>query len=571
MAKARGGDFSDILVRDQLVSSDQLAEARSMAESSGAKLQDILIKLGYVTQEQAVKAFAEFNKMEFVDLNGRVIPEEVINSVPESVARDNIIIPLEVDGPMLKIAMSDPTNFDLVTKLQFILNREIIPSVAGKEQITELINKHYGSDDDNAVAQLLKEGFADYEDGGAGGAKGPGLSDSNEGDAPIIRLVNLIIQEGVNDRASDIHIEPFAERIRVRYRIDGVLAERENPPRKLLMPLLSRIKIMAGMDIAEKRRCQDGRIKISFGKKHYDLRVSMLPTCHGQSCVMRILDRGNIMVSIKDLGFSETDYSRFARIIKRPNGIFLVTGPTGSGKTTTLYAAMNEMNKPDKKIITAEDPVEYYLPGINQVEVKHQIGLDFARIIRAMLRQAPNIILVGEIRDRETADIAVQASLTGHLVFSTLHTNDAPSAITRLIDIGVQPFLVASSVIAIMGQRLVRIVCSKCKAPATPPQEELKASGLGQEEIKNATFTKGKGCSNCKGTGYRGRRGIFEMLLMNGVMKEKTFKREPAQELRRVARAHGMKTLLEDGLMKACKGITTLEEVLSTCHHEPGH
>ena len=569
MAKARGGDFSDILVRDQLVSSDQLAEARSMAESSGTKLQDVLIKLGYVTQDQAIKAYAEFNKMDFVDLNGMVIPEEVINIVPESVARDNMIIPLESDGQVLKIAMSDPTNFDLVTKLQFILNREIIAAVANKEQIQELVNKHYGSDDDNAVAQLLKEGFADYEDTGTG-ARGPGLADSNEGDAPIIRLVNLIIQEAVNDRASDIHIEPFAERIRVRYRVDGVLAERDNPPRKLLMPLLSRIKIMAGMDIAEKRRCQDGRIKISFGKKHYDLRVSMLPTCHGQSCVMRILDRGNIMVSIKDLGFSETDYSRFSRIIKRPNGIFLVTGPTGSGKTTTLYAAMNEMNRPDKKIITAEDPVEYYLPGINQVEVKHQIGLDFARIIRAMLRQAPNIILVGEIRDRETADIAVQASLTGHLVFSTLHTNDAPSAITRLIDIGVQPFLVASSVIAIMGQRLVRVICSKCKAPGVPPVEELKASGLTQDEIKNATFMKGKGCGNCKGTGYRGRRGIFEMLLMNGIMKEKTFKREPAQELRRVARANGMKTLLEDGLMKACKGLTTLEEVLSTCHHEPG-
>jgi type IV pilus assembly protein PilB len=566
MAKARG-DFSDLLVRDQLVSPDQLVEARSMADVAGAKIQDILIKLGYVTPEQAMKAYAEFNKLDFVDLTGKTIHPDVIKLVPESVARDNLIIPLEVDGNMLKVAMSDPTNYDLITKLQFILNREVIAAVAGKDQIQELINKNYGDDDTNAVQQMLAE-FDDMDMPETGNGL---LADANDSDAPIVRLVNLIIYEAINERASDIHIEPFAERIRVRYRVDGVLSERENPPRKLLLPLLSRIKIMSNMDIAEKRRCQDGRIKMNFGKKHYDMRVSMLPTCHGQSCVMRILDRGNIMVSIKDLGFSESDYTRFARIIKRPNGIFLVTGPTGSGKTTTLYAAMNEMNKPDKKIITAEDPVEYYLPGINQVEVKHAIGLDFARIIRAMLRQAPNIILVGEIRDAETAEIAVQASLTGHLVFSTLHTNDAPSAVTRLVDIGVQPFLVASSVIAIMAQRLVRVICPKCKGPYTPNDGEIKAAAFTQEEVKNSTFMKGKGCSNCKNTGYRGRRGIFEMLIMNGVMKEKTFKREPSQELRRIARANGMKTLLEDGLMKARKGLTTLEEVLSTCHHEASY
>ena len=280
-----------------------------------------------------------------------------------------------------------------------------------------------------------------------------------------MKLCNLIIQEAVGVRASDIHIEPFADRIRIRYRIDGVLVERDSAPRRLLAPLLSRFKIMARMDIAEKRRPQDGRIKMNLQNKHYDLRVSMLPTTNGQSCVMRILDRGNIQVSIKDLGFAEDDYAKFQQIVKRPNGIFLVTGPTGSGKTTTLYAAMNELNRPDRKIITAEDPVEYYLPGVNQCEVKHNIGLDFQSIIRAMLRQAPNIILVGEIRDKETAEIAIQASLTGHLVFSTLHLNDAPAAITRLVDIGIQPFLVASSIIAILAQRLVRVVCPKCKEP----------------------------------------------------------------------------------------------------------
>jgi type IV pilus assembly protein PilB len=439
--------------------------------------------------------------------------------------------------------------------------------LAPREQIVEAINRHYGQSETESVDSMLAEftdtaiDFTETEATASGGV-------NEDGDAPVIKLVNLIIQEAVSLRASDIHIEPFADRIRIRYRIDGVLVERDSPPRRLLAPVLSRIKIMGSIDIAEKRRPQDGRIKMNLHGKHYDLRVSMLPTTNGQSCVMRILDRGNIQVSIKDLGFAEDDYNRFQQIIKRPNGIFLVTGPTGSGKTTTLYAALNEINRPDRKIITAEDPVEYYLPGVNQVEVKHQIGLDFARIIRAMLRQAPNIILVGEIRDNETAEIAIQASLTGHLVFSTLHTNDAPSAITRLVDIGVQPFLVASSVIAIMAQRLVRVVCPKCNQPDTPSAYEIKAAGITPEQLKNATFRRGMGCGHCNHTGYRGRKGIFEMLKMTAALREATFKREPTQSIRRQSRLMGMRTLLEDGILKALKGTTTLEEVLTTCHHE---
>src|SRR3954447_18987407 len=333
----------------------------------------------------------------------------------------------------------------------------------------------------------------------------------DETSAPIVRLVQLLISEAVQLRASDIHVEPFEDRVRIRYRIDGVLVQRDSPPRRLLGALLSRIKILAKMDIAERRRCQDGRIKITAGGKELDLRVSMMPTNHGQSCVMRLLDKDNIKVGVRQLGLSEKDFKKFKTLLKRPNGIVLVTGPTGSGKTTTLYAALNELNRPDRKIITAEDPVEYYLPGINQVEVKHQIGLDFARIIRAMLRQAPNIILVGEIRDKETAEIAVQASLTGHLVFSTLHTNDAPSAITRLGDIGVQPFLVASSIVAIMAQRLVRLVCPKCKEPEMPPAAEITAAGLTPQQAQQATFMRGRGCNHCNHTGYRGRKGIYEM------------------------------------------------------------
>jgi type IV pilus assembly protein PilB len=565
MAKTRG-DFTEILIRRQVLSPDQLTEARGIQQQTGAKLQDTLVKLGYVTAEQVMSAVAEFHGLQFVDLTEVTIPSSVVELVPESVARENVVLPMSQDNGTLRIIMSDPTDFDTVQKLQFILNKDIQPVLAPREQIVEAINRHYGQTETESVDSMLAE-FTDtaIDFTETDHTTGAGFEES---DAPVVKLVNLIIQEAVSLRASDIHIEPFADRVRVRYRIDGVLVERDSPPRRLLAPILSRVKIMGSIDISEKRRPQDGRIKMTLGGKHYDLRVSMLPTNHGQSAVMRILDRGSIQVNIRDLGFAEDDYQRFQSIIKRPNGIMLVTGPTGSGKTTTLYAALNELNRPDRKIITAEDPVEYYLPGVNQVEVKHQIGLDFARIIRAMLRQAPNIILVGEIRDNETADIAIQASLTGHLVFSTLHTNDAPSAITRLVDIGVPPFLVASSVIAIMAQRLVRLVCPKCKESDQPPGAEIKAANITPERLTNANFMRGRGCNHCHHTGYRGRLGIFELLRMNSAIREMTFNREPSQTIRRQSRLHGMRTLLEDGVNKALKGITTLEEVLSTCHHE---
>src|ERR1700687_216650 len=565
MAKTRG-DFTEILVRRQVLSPDQLEEARGMQKQTGAKLQDTLVKLGYVTADQVMSAVAEFHGLQFVDLTEVTIPASVVELVPESVARENFVLPMSQDNGTLRIIMSDPTDFDTVQKLQFILNKDIQPVLAPREQIVEAINRHYGQTETESVDSMLAEftdtaiDFTETEQ-----TSGVGYEES---DAPVVKLVNLIIQEAVGLRASDVHIEPFADRVRVRYRIDGVLVERDSPPRRLLAPMLSRIKIMGSIDISEKRRPQDGRIKMTLAGKHFDLRVSMLPTNHGQSAVMRILDRGSIQVNIRDLGFAEDDYQRFQGNIKRPNRIILVTGPTGSGKTTTLYAALNEMNRPDRKIITAEDPVEYYLPGINQVEVKHQIGLDFARIIRPLPRQAPTIILVGEIRDVETAEIAVQASLTGHLVFSTLHTNDAPSAITRMQDIGVAPFLVASSVIAIMAQRLVRVVCLKCKEPDKPPAAEIKAAGYTPQQLQTATFMRGRGCNHCHHTGYRGRLGIFELLRLNSAIREMTFNREPSQTIRRQARLHGMRTLLEDGINKALKGITTLEEVLSTCHHE---
>jgi type IV pilus assembly protein PilB len=566
MGKARG-DFTDILIKKGILGPDQIAEAKTLQQQTGAKLQDAIVKLGYASQEDIMNAIAEHSGLKSVNLTDMTIPPAIIELVPESVARENVVIPLSNEDGMLQIVMSDPSDYETVTKLQFILNKEIQPVLAPKEQIIAAINRHYGQTETESVDSVLAE-FTDtqivFSETNETKAD---HSAADESEAPVVKLVNLIIQEAISLRASDIHIEPFEDRVRVRYRIDGVLVERDSPPRRLLAPLISRIKIMGNIDISEKRRPQDGRIKMTTKSKHYDLRVSALPTSHGQSIVMRVLDRANIQVSVKELGFMEDDYKRFLNIIKRPNGIFLVTGPTGSGKTTTLYSALNELNRPDRKIITAEDPVEYYLPGINQVEVKHQIGLDFPRIIRSMLRQAPNIILVGEIRDKETAEIAVQASLTGHLVFSTLHTNDAPSAITRLNDIGVAPFLVASSVIAVLGQRLVRVICSKCKEPDKPPAHEIKAVGLTPAQAQAATFARGRGCPHCNHTGYRGRKGIYEMMRMSNVIREMTFNREPSQAIRRQARLAGMRTLLEDGVLKAVAGITTVEEVLSICHH----
>ena len=471
MAK-QSREWTDNLIRRGVVGPDQLKEAQGM---KGLTAEDALVKLTYATPEQIMKAKAEQHNMDYIDLNEVEIPPGVVELIPESLARENIVMPMSQEGGTIKVIMHDPLNFETIEKLRFVLNREITIALAPKEAIVEAINRYYGSStqETESVDSMLQE-FTDTaidfsEDGGGGGGRSGGTNMLEEGDAPVIRLVHLIIQEAVNARASDIHIEPFADRVRIRYRIDGVCMERDSPPRRLLGSIVSRLKIMGSIDIAEKRRPQDGRIKVHVAGKDIDLRVSIIPTVHGQSVVMRILDRDNIKVGLRDLGFGDEDWKKFSTLIKRPNGILLVTGPTGSGKTTTLYAALNELNRPDVKIITAEDPVEYYLPGINQCEVRAKIGMTFARIIRAMLRQNPNILLVGEIRDEETANTAIQASLTGHLVFSTLHTNDAPSAVTRLVDIGVQPFLVASSVMGIMAQRLVRKVCPKCRARYEPP------------------------------------------------------------------------------------------------------
>ncbi len=556
-------DLGEFLIERRIIGKDQLAEAKALAKTSGSKVHDVLIKQGYATSEQVMQAMADLHGFEFFDLRDVPIPPHVVELVPESVARENAVIPLAEEDGALKVLTSDPFDYETQEKLQFILNRKVDIALATRESILEAINRNYGQMGDESADSMLQEftdtaiDFTETEEGQDGG----GGEEVDEMSAPIVRLVQLMIGEAVQLRASDIHVEPFEDRVRIRYRIDGVLVERDSPPRRLLGALLSRIKILARMDIAERRRCQDGRIKITAGGKELDLRVSMLPTTHGQSCVMRLLDKDNIKVGVRQLGLSERDFKVFRGLIRRPNGIVLVTGPTGSGKTTTLYAALNELNRPDRKIITAEDPVEYYLPGINQVEVKHTIGLDFAKIIRAMLRQAPNVILVGEMRDNETASMGIQASLTGHLVFSTLHTNDAPGAITRMVDMGVPAYLVSGSVIGILAQRLVRVICSKCKQPHQPTERELQAAGITPEQAASANFMKGKGCNHCGNGGYRGRLGIFELMTMSSKIRELAFQGASTQDIRKAAVKGGMTTLYDDGIRKVLEGITTIEEV----------
>ena len=555
-------DFTDLLLTRGTVSLEQLNEAKSIAKKDDKPVGNTLVSLGYATGEEVTQALAEFHRFEYVDLTTIRIPDSVIQLVPESVARENKIIPVSDENDTIKVLVSDPFDIETIEKLRFILNRKVDTALAPQEHIQEAINRYYGQVEGESADSMLQEftdtqiDFTETEEDKMSSDEG-GDDDS----APVVRLVHLMIQEAVQLRASDIHVEPFEDRVRIRYRIDGVLIERDSPPRRLLGAILSRIKILARMDIAERRRPQDGRIKITVGEKELDLRVSVIPTNHGQSCVMRLLDKDNIRVGVKQLGLGDRDFKLLTSLIKRPNGILLVTGPTGSGKTTTLYAALNALNRPDRKIITAEDPVEYYLPGINQVEVRHNIGLDFARIIRAMLRQAPNIILVGEMRDTETAQMGIQASLTGHLVFSTLHTNDAPSAVTRMCDMGVPSYMVASSVIAVLAQRLVRKICTRCKYSLNLSDAVLEEAGIPQSVVPFAKFAKGKGCPYCQKKGYRGRIGIYELMLINGRIREMMFASKSSAELRSEAIRGGMTTLFCDGLRKVINGISTLDEV----------
>jgi len=568
MPKKRG-HLGEILYKAGVVKKAALVDAIKTSRANKKRLGEVLLELGLVNEDTLTKAIAKQFGLKYVDPEKISIPAEAMKLIPPDVMQKHNILPLGMNNGRLKLIISDPLDLDMMDAIRFRLNAELDCCLASPSKIRSYIKESLGQTEkvveeedrlkhsiDATAAELAEAGHDLQAEALRAQAEG------GDDEGPIVRLVNLIIDSAYYMRASDIHVEPMSDRVRVRYRVDGVCLEKDNIPKNMQAPMITRLKILAGMDIAEKRLPQDGRIKRTIGGQDIDFRVSALPGYHGESVVLRILRPDAVNIGIQALGFEQKDYERFQRIIKRPNGIFLVTGPTGSGKTTTLYAALQELNKPDKKIITAEDPVEYNFAGMNQCQVREDIGLTFERILRAMLRQAPNIVLIGEIRDSVVADIAIQAALTGHLVFSTLHTNDALSSITRLIDMGVKPFLVASSIQAIMAQRLVRVICSGCKVPDDDPDPQyLRLLDITPEDVESHPTYKGTGCSQCQGTGYRGRIGIFEMVELNSELRELAFAKAPTNELRKAAKAGGMRTLMEDGKIKIFNGISTPEEV----------
>ncbi len=554
----------EVLRETGLLTQQQLDEITAAAEAEGHSIVETLLARGILTQKQISLAMANAYGMAFVDLSGIKLEKEILDLVPRHVANRYKIVPLERQNGSIVVAVSDPTNIDTLDALRYILKCDIEARVATQEDIESALNSFYGTADEHVEKMLQEATEAEIKvsdvaksrledaDGGAG-----------EEDAPIIKLVSLIILEAYKTRASDIHLEPMEKRFRVRYRVDGMLYEVENPPKRLQGAIINRLKIMAKMNLAERRIPQDGRIQINVMGRDLDLRVSCLPSSHGETIVMRILDKSSLLLGLPDLGFLSDDQATFERLIALPDGILLVTGPTGSGKTTTLYAVLNYINKPDRKIMTIEDPVEYQLAGINQVHVREDVGMTFAMGLRSMLRQAPNIIMLGEIRDMETASIAINASLTGHLVFSTLHTNDAPSAVTRLMDIGIKPFLVASSIRGIMAQRLVRCICKNCKEEVAPTEDEMRILKIPPDQRDTVKLFRGKGCATCKKSGYKGRKGIFEMFVLTDEIRNMIYEKVSSHLLRQRARELGMRTLREDGLRKVLTGMTTLEEVVS--------
>ncbi len=552
----------DLLVDLGFTTPDVVAKAREEANAAGVGVVDLLvankvIRPGDVTQAKAAQFGAEV-----VHLSTLKIEDDVIAMVPRDIARKYRVIPVFKTEGKVAVAIADPSDLNTIDSLTHLLHSEIELRVASDQDIEAALSKYYGGEkkamamDSGVFKDVIQElTLSNVEVKADDGAE-------EEGDAPLIRLVNQIIVDAFKMRASDIHLEPLEKRFRLRYRIDGMLQEMKSPPKRLQAPVIARLKIQAGMVISEHRVPQDGRIQSKVGNKLIDLRVSCLPTNHGESIVMRILDKEGLRLGLPELGFLTDDQQTFERIIGLPDGILLVTGPTGSGKTTTLYSCLNFINRPDRKIITVEDPVEYVLSGINQVQVHDAVGFSFATALRAILRQAPNIVMIGEIRDIETGSIAINASLTGHLVFSTLHTNDAPGAVTRLVDIGVKPFLVASSTRCLMAQRLVRKICKKCIAPYQPTEAEMRSLGLTMDDVKNANIQKGRGCENCNGSGHRGRMGIFEIFVVEDEGRKLIYDQVPTNVLRQRAREMGMRTLREDGIRKVLAGMTTPEEVI---------
>lgn len=547
--------FGKILLDMGLVTIDQIQKALSRQKQSGKKIGEELIEMNAITSGDCVKALAEQQNLDIVDVSGLQLTPDTFDTFDRFECEEYGLIPYKSENNILYVACISPIGLDMIDNFRFKFGKEIEICLADEEAIKEAIERNY-----EAISELSFLG-KDEQD--------PDIVDDEEGeldenDSKVIKLVYKLIADAVGQRVSDIHIEPMEKRVRIRYRVDGTLHEIDiKLPKRMQGPVIQRVKIMARLDIAEKRKPQDGQINFKMPGKNIDLRVSTLPAKFGESTVLRILDKESLKDSIEELGFSSTNFDLFQSIIQRPNGIFLVTGPTGSGKTTTLYGALNHLNRPDVKIITAEDPVEYHLTGINQCQVNQTIKFNFARILRSMLRQAPNIILVGEIRDKETADIAIESALTGHFVFSTVHTNDAPSTMTRMVDIGAEPFQVASSVSAVLAQRLVKTVCPHCKQKYKPDDITFKMCDLDPDINRKIDWYRGEGCDKCAGKGYLGRMAIHEMMVMNREVMDLVFKNEPSSRIRKTALLSGMVSLRDDAIEKARMGQTTLEEVIA--------
>jgi type IV pilus assembly protein PilB len=560
-AAATTDKLGDILLREGLITQDQLKKALLEQKSSGMRLGYTLVKLGYIEETEVTKMLARQYRMPAVDLSRFEVDPKILKLLTGDIATKYTVLPLKREGRTLTIAIADPNNVTAIEDIKFITRCDVFPVVAGEYTLRNAIDRYY-QQSDAQLQSLLKSVEAEelqvVEEAQDEDVRAQDLAD----DAPVVKLINGLLTDAVKRGASDIHVEPFEHEMRVRYRVDGVLQEVMKPPIKMRAALTSRVKIMAALNIAERRVPQDGRIKLKMGARVIDFRVSTLPVLFGEKIVLRILDKGNLTLDLSKFGFEPKAEQDLLRAILNPYGMVLVTGPTGSGKTTTLYSALSRINTIDVNIMTAEDPVEYNLLGINQVLVRNEVGMTFAAALKAFLRQDPNIIMVGEIRDMETGSIAIKAALTGHLVLSTLHTNDAPSTITRMVDMGIEPFNVASAVNLIVAQRLVRRVCSNCKAACDYPDEELRALGIELAEARQLSFFKGAGCDTCNGTGYKGRQGLYEVMALTSALRRLILKGGSTEELREQAVKDGMLTLRMDGMVKVKRGITTLEEVV---------
>jgi type IV pilus assembly protein PilB len=565
MATAAAGSdrLGDILIRENLITREQLSQALAEQKASGFRLGYVLVKLGLVQEIEVTKVLARQYRMPAVDLSRFEVDPKIVKLIPGEFASKHVVLPLKREGRTLTVAMAEPTNSGIIEDLKFITRYDLFPVIAGEYTLRALIEKHYESGDQQLQTLLKDMEGLDEDVEVVEEQEEEAVSQAQIDDAPVVKLINGLLTDAVKRGASDIHIEPFEHEIRVRYRIDGALLEVMKPPVKMKAALTSRVKILSSLNIAERRVPQDGRLKLKMGNRVIDFRVSTLPVLFGEKIVMRILDKGNLTLDLTKFGFEPKAEADLMKAILNPYGMVLVTGPTGSGKTTTLYSALSRINTIETNIMTAEDPVEYNLMGINQVLVRNEIGLTFAAALKAFLRQDPNLIMIGEIRDLETGGIAIKAALTGHLVLSTLHTNDAPSTITRMIDMGIEAFNVASAVNLVVAQRLVRRICKECKGPHTYTDVELKALGEDRmEEWKKLPFMKGSGCETCSGTGYKGRAGLYEVMALTPELRRLILRGASVAEMQEQAVADGMLTLRMDGIVKISKGVTTLEEVI---------